>query len=299
MAFMGMFMAFLVIVLVILGISSTIAIICFVSAGLIMLAKKKKNRDGGKVKAPASVIVLRIFGSIATIPIVLAIGIIIYAVIDDAIDKKTNLPRAVMSYDFDQAEKILKSGADPDIRDENGRTLLMCMIDHEVYVSTEDGKRYEVDTTDFWNDEEDLQMMELLLEYGADVDATVTDCGDETAHEYEEGGWTDIYANSDHICGNTALIEAVRYRSADVVEFLIDNGADVNVENACGFTPILMAADTRSDANDGLEITEMLLDEGADPNTETNFHQDITWLLTRQNTDANSGITQLIEAELR
>ena len=141
-------------------------------------------------------------------------------------------------------------------------------------------------------------MMELLLKYGADINAAVTDCGNEENHQYKEGGWTDIYANSEHTCKNTALIYAVRYRSAGVVKFLIDHGADVNAENSCGFTPILMCADMRSDEDDGLEIAAMLLNNGADPNAVTNFHQDIMWLLNRQNSDGNAKITALIESEI-
>ena len=297
MAFMGMFMAFLAVVVVILGTSAFVAIVCFVTAGLIMLARRKKNKDGGKVKKPWYVITLRIIGILACLPWVLAVGIAIYAMIANAIDKSTNLARAVTSYDYVQAEKILKNGADPDIRDEFGRTLLMCVVSHDDYYA-DSSTRYEFQVDYPWDDDDDIRMMELLLEYGADVDAEVTDCGDPSNHEYEEGGWTDIYANSDHICGNTALIYAVRHRSADIVEFLIDNGADVNEANACGFTPILMCADMRSDDNDGYEIAQMLLDEGADPNAVTNFHQDIIWLLMRQNTDGNSRISALIESEL-
>ena len=102
---------------------------------------------------------------------------------------------------------------------------------------------------------------------------------------FQEGGWHDIYANSDHYCGNTPLIYAVRYRSPDVVEFLIDNGADVNQANDCGFTPILMCADTRNDNDGGTEIATMLLNEGADISAVSNFHQDILWLLMRRGTD--------------
>ena len=298
MAFMGMFLAFLAVVLVILGVSAFIAFICFLSSGLIMLGKRRKTQGNGRVKQPWYVIVLRVFGCLASIPLVIALCIGIYALIANAVDKHTNLARAVMSYDYDRAEDILQSGADPDVRDEYGMTLLICMTNHMDYVSTENGRRYECVSNYDWDDDADIRMMELLLEYGADVDATVTDCGDETCHQYEEGGWTDIYANSDHHCGNTALIYAVRYRSAEVVEFLIDNGADVNEANACGFTPLLMCADTRSDSNDGLEITEMLLDEGADPDAVTNFHQDIMWLLTRQNSDGNREMTELIESAL-
>ena len=296
MAFMGMFLAFMAVVLVILGTSAFIAFICFLVSGLIMLSKRKKNKDGGRIKQPWYVIVLRVVGILASLPIILAVCLVIYALIANAVDKRTNLARAVMSYDYVQAERILENGADPDIRDKYGRTLLMCMVDHDDFISVETDERYECQADQFWNDDDDIRMMELLLDYGADVDAAVTDCGVAANHQYEEGGWTDIYANSDHPCGNTALIYAVRYRSAEVVEFLIDNGADVNEANACGFTPLLMCADTRSDDNDGLEIAELLLNEGADPNAVTNFHQDIVWLLMRQNTDGNSGISALVEA---
>ena len=296
MAFMGMFLAFMAVVLVILGTSAFIAFTCFLVSGLIMLSKRKKNKDGGRIKQPWYVIVLRVVGILASLPIILAVCLVIYALIANAVDKRTNLARAVMSYDYVQAERILENGADPDIRDKYGRTLLMCMVDHDDFISVETDERYECQADQFWNDDDDIRMMELLLDYGADVDAAVTDCGVAANHQYEEGGWTDIYANSDHPCGNTALIYAVRYRSAEVVEFLIDNGADVNEANACGFTPLLMCADTRSDDNDGLEIAELLLNEGADPNAVTNFHQDIVWLLMRQNTDGNSGIAALVEA---
>ena len=298
MAFMGMFMAFIAVVAVILGVSAFIAFICFLSSGLIMLGLRKKHKDEGKIKKPWYVITLRVIGVLSTIPIVIAIGIVIFALIADAADKRTNLARAVTNYDYERVESILDNGTDPDMRDDYGRTLLMCIANHEVYVSAEDGTRYEFAGGYDWDDDEDIRMMEILLDHGADINAAVTDCGFEEAHEYEEGGWTDIYANCDHICGNTPLIFAVRYRSPEIIEFLIDNGADVNTANLCGFTPILICADTRLDTNGGLEIATMLLDEGADPDAVTNFHQDVIWLLTRSNTDRNLEMTELIESAM-
>ncbi|SCW26577.1 Ankyrin repeat-containing protein [Ruminococcaceae bacterium YRB3002] len=298
MAFMGMFLAFMAVVIVVLGISALIVLICFLSSGLIMLGIRKKNKDSGNIKTPWYVITLRVIGCIAALPLIAAFGVVIYVLIASAVDKRTNLPRAVMSYDYEQAESILQNGADPDVRDKYGKTLLICMTNHDSFVSVDDDMRYDCRTSNYWNDEEDIKMMELLLKYGADINAGVTGCGDENNHVYEEGGWHDIYANSDHYCGNTPLIYAVRDRSAELVEFLIDNGADVNQSNACGFTPILMCADMRSDDNDGLEIAAMLMEEGADPKAVTNFHQDIYWLLSRQNTDENSRITALIESAL-
>ena len=299
MAFMGMFMAFIAVVAIVLGISAFIVAVCFISSGLVMVFKRKKNKDGEKVKTPWYVIVLRIVGCLASLPLILALCLVIYAVIASAVDKRTNLARAVSGYDYETAEQILQNGADPDVRDEYGRTLLMCITAHDPYVSADDKTRYDFSDGNQWNDDDDIKMMEILLEYGADVNAAVTDCGIAENHEYSEDGWNSIYANSDHYCGNTALIYAVRYRSADIVEFLTDNGADVNKANSCGFTPILMCADMRTDDDEGLEIATILMNEGADPHAVTNFHQDIIWLLTRQNTEGNQGIAKVIESGLR
>ena len=295
---MGMFIAFMAVVIVILAISAFITAVCFISSGVIMAVLRRKSE--GKVKKPWYVIVLRVVGCIASLPLIFSAGLVIYAVIANAIDSRTNLARSVMSYNYEQAEKILMKGADPDVRDKYGRTLLMCIADHDTYISADDEERYECGAGNIYDeaDADDEKMMELLLKYGADINAAVTDCGNEENHQYEEGGWTDIYANSEHSCKNTALIYAVRYRSTGVVKFLIDHGADVNAENACGFTPILMCADMRSDDDGGLEIAEMLLNKGADPNAVTNFHQGIMWLLTRQNSEGNAKITALIKTEI-
>lgn len=298
MAFMGMFMIFFAVILVVLGVSAFIVFVCFLSSGLIMLGIRKKNKGIKDIRRPWYVIVLRVIGSIASLPIVLAIGICIYAGIANIVDKNTNLPRAVMSNDYVRAERILRRGADPDIRDRDGKTLLMCIVSHDAFAPDEGYDRYEYINDDSRSDEDDIEMMELLLEYGADINATVTDCGDESNHEYDENGWNSIYANSDHPCGNTPLIYAVRLNNADIVEFLIDNGADVNAANACGFTPILMCADLRLDDNGGPEIARILLNEGADPHAVTNFHQDITWLLMRNNPNGNELLEACIDSAL-
>ena len=81
-----------------------------------------------------------------------------------------------------------------------------------------------------------------------------------------------------------------------MVEFLIDNGADVNKANACGFTPLLMCADMRDDHDGGPEIAEMLIREGADPNAVTNFHQDIIWLLMRRGSEDIDRMAEVIES---
>ena len=142
-------------------------------------------------------------------------------------------------------------------------------------------------------DANDIKMMELLLEYGADINAQQTDiCNDLERHTYQDP--QDIYANSDDTCGNTPLLFAIRDgRSIEVIDFLIDNGADVNLSNDCGFTPVLMCADNMS-GGEGEEIMEELIDSGADINTITNFNQDILFLLERQTDRDVDGMRRLI-----
>ena len=87
-----------------------------------MVVKRRKNNNV-KVKAPWYVIMLRVFGGIAATPIVGFIVIMIFWGIGNALDKKTNLERAVMNYDYEMAEEILNNGANPNVYDENGNIL--------------------------------------------------------------------------------------------------------------------------------------------------------------------------------
>lgn len=75
----------------------------------------------------------------------------------------------------------------------------------------------------------------------------------------------------------------------------IDNGADVNHANNCGFTPILMCADMRSDDEGGIEIAELLFEAGADPYAITNYNQDILWLIHRHGNGGYHSISELTE----
>lgn len=283
MAFMGIILMYLFIIIIVLAIAASTSVTCFVTSSIIMAHKRRKMQSSEKIEPPWYVIVLRVIGTIATIPCVGAVVLIIWAEVSTAIDKNTNLPRAVMNYDFEQAEKILDNGADPDERDRYGSTLLMCLADHSSYVPFEDDEYYRFDYEYDWNqaDENDIRMMKILLEHGADINAQKIDCEDKSLHERGDDEYA-IYANSEHSCGNTALACAVRFRSTEMISFLIENGADVNIGNSCGFTPLLMCVDNRTD-EDGAEIAKMLIEAGADLNAVTNFQQDIFFLLIRRN----------------
>jgi hypothetical protein len=70
----------------------------------------------------------------------------------------------------------------------------------------------------------------------------------------------------DHVGrSGTALLSAVQYGHADLVTFLIDAGADVNLADTNNATPLIHAAD----ACDATGIVRMLLEAGADPSPVT------------------------------
>lgn len=55
------------------------------------------------------------------------------------------------------------------------------------------------------------------------------------------------------------------YSSIDAVQLLLDNGADANITDACGSTPLHDAID-----NGDLNVIQLLIDKGADVNTRDN-----------------------------
>ena len=300
MAFIGLIMAYLFIALAILGALAFICALCFIISGVIMLAKRRKMKGKGRVKQPWYVVLLRVIGVLTAIPIFAVEVLIFYAQASSFIDKQTNLPKAVMAYDFKQAEKILKIGADPDAKDQNGKTLLMCITDHSAYsTGTYDGYYHCLYSSDPDKaDENDIRMMELLLKYGADINVQKDVCDDSSMHEYGDEGWNSIYAGSYHECGDTALILAVRERSPKIVSFLLDNGADVNIANTCGFTPVLICADDRRDNDGGLEIAKILMNAKADLYAVSVYKQDILFLLQRNADEDNDEMAELFRSAL-
>jgi len=83
---------------------------------------------------------------------------------------------------------------------------------------------------------ERIEVMELLLDRGADLDA-----------KYNSG--------------YTVLMKAAFNGSAEVLEFLLKRGADPNLRNEFGRTPLMLAAGLG-----GTEVVRLLLDRGVDVN---------------------------------
>ncbi len=89
--------------------------------------------------------------------------------------------------------------------------------------------------------------------------------------------------------GMSALFWAVYYEEANMVSLLLDAGADANVQNRYGLTPLIQSAI----AGNG-EIISMLLDAGADANART--LQGDTALMNAAKAGTVQGVRALIDA---
>ncbi|MDR1385118.1 MAG: ankyrin repeat domain-containing protein, partial [Planctomycetaceae bacterium] len=97
-----------------------------------------------------------------------------------------------------------------------------------------------------------LDIVEYLVERGADVNAKDTDMGN-------------IPFLMAATSGKTPLMFAARNNYLEIVKYLIKNGADVNAKDNNSITPFKFAA-----GNNYLEITKYLIENGADVNVKNN-----------------------------
>jgi ankyrin repeat protein len=79
-----------------------------------------------------------------------------------------------------------------------------------------------------------IETLRLLLDAGADVNASIVSSYNRTARIARDSSMTERE-------GHTALYGAIRRGWADVTEFLIANGAEVDIADARGRTPVDVA----------------------------------------------------------
>ena len=178
----------------------------------------------------------------------------------------SKLLEATISGDVKSVKKLLKEGADPNVRDEEGRTPL--------HHAVKDNR---------------LDIVKLLVESGADVNAPdnygltplhyAVHCGYEKFVDFLLRHGAD--PNAKDIGGNTPLhISAFEGHPATIIlplelgsrseepetymriaKLLIKSGADVNMKNNGGRTPLHAAV-----LQNRIDIVRLLLESGADPN---------------------------------
>ncbi len=106
------------------------------------------------------------------------------------------------------------------------------------------------------------EKMQLLIDYGADIERRVYKCdGTRDEHASEND-----YENPDG-CGTTPLMMACRAGVLEAVEVLLENGADVNAVDHYGKTPLVYVVECKSTLypeDIQVEIVKLLLEYGAD-----------------------------------
>lgn len=119
-----------------------------------------------------------------------------------------------------------------------------------------------------------VQLTSLLLDHGANIDDTDL-CGETPLMWAVKEGMVDMAtllinrgANLEKLEPGsfmTALLLSIQHRQPDTALLLIDSGADVNIKNIAGTTPIIWAA-----SNGYYDVVERLIDAGAN----MDFRQD-------------------------
>jgi uncharacterized protein len=137
----------------------------------------------------------------------------------------TPLLRAAIAHDSEAVRVLLEHGALVDLPNVMGVTPLMGAAG--MGMSPRDR------SLDFSGDVEGraIATLELLLTAGADVNASVTDIDGRTARIARLSTMSERE-------GQTALYGAVKFAWTRVVQYLIDHGADVDIVDALGKSPL-------------------------------------------------------------
>jgi len=210
-------------------------------------------------------------------------------------------------------EMLLKAGANVDASNEDGQTPIMLAARTGAVEIAEllVRNRANVNAKELWRGQTALmwasaqshpEMVEFLIRSGAKVDARAEDndwpsqiTSEPRAQYRPTGGLTALLFASRAGClrcaevlikggadpnlpnpdGMTPLMVAIDNLHFDIARHLLQNGANPHVWDWWGRTALYAVADMRGRGGDrgSMEIVRMLLDAGVNPNTQLNMHR--------------------------
>lgn len=271
--------------LLLMNLAMVLGVVCFIALiGTILLIisavmkirqsvqKKKADETGNRFfKVSKTYIIPGVFGLIFMMPALICIVVLLYVGISSAVHKQTSLAYNLFHLNTEQVEKILDGGVSPDCSEEsnavakNGeKTLLYLLADRILYEQwplSNEPEEYIHDKT--------MEMMQLLIDEGADVNYVAYRAMYEECHGYNDEAPFRRYTTDQ--CGWTPLMAATYHGDLEMIKLLVDNGADVHAVDYCGYNVINIVADYLED-EEGYEILLYYLDKGVNPDNITNFH---------------------------
>lgn len=186
-------------------------------------------------------------------------------------DGVTPLILALMNIHWDLAKFLIEAGADVNQWDIYGQTPLYAAVDMNTLPV---GRRVELPALD---DTTGLEVIKMLLERGANPNAQLKLRIPHRQVAYDR--YTEPMLN----IGTTPLIRAAKAGDIPVVKLLLEYGANPNLPNLNGDTPLMAAvgkgwinSPTRGayyTEDQALEVYSLLRAAGADVNARTNFNE--------------------------
>lgn len=146
----------------------------------------------------------------------------------------TPLLRAAMTHDHESMQLLLEHGAHVDLPNVMGVTPLMAAASVGVRDINFGSNRSPRFATDEQLEDKVITSLEILLAAGADINARVTDLHSRTARIARTSQMTDRE-------GQTGLYAAAIQGWQRVTQFMIEHGADVDVVDALGQSPLDVA----------------------------------------------------------
>lgn len=161
---------------------------------------------------------------------------------------------------------------------------------------------YREDPIIYWaNQSDDIEIFKLLYNHGADLNAACEDSGMTSLYDASANGQTNIVnflldngvdINKSSHSGCTPLIIASAYDQHEVVRLLLTKGAFIEAKKEDGTTAMLCAV-----KNECTESIKVLLEFGANVNAVDNKNNGVFKYLNKiKNTTTRSSIKKLLES---